>query len=94
MAAPRPLEHDLTKEAEDLLARFSGEYVIKYSLNRFEARMLLLEAVSSRFGGFDYLEYQNEFNKSCAKHILADILNKSEKLVSLITTIPIPHKLF
>ena len=93
MAAPRPLEHDLTKEAEDLLARFSGEYVIKYSLNRFEARMLLLEAVSSRFGGFDYLEYQNEFNKSCAKHILADILNKSEKLVSLITTIPIPPQI-
>ncbi|EAN6705622.1 N-6 DNA methylase [Salmonella enterica] len=93
MAAPRPLEHDLTKEAEDLLARFSGEYVIKYSLNRFEARMLLLEAVSSRFGGFDYLEYQNEFNKSCAKHVLADILNKSEKLVSLITTIPIPPQI-
>ena len=30
MAAPRPLEHDLTKEAEELHARFSGEYDIKF----------------------------------------------------------------
>ncbi|EIX0458440.1 hypothetical protein MGZ61_004355, partial [Salmonella enterica] len=60
MAAPRPLEYDLTKEAEELLVKFADEYVNKYSLNRFEAKMLLLEAVSSRLGGFDYFKYQKE----------------------------------
>ena len=81
MAAPRPLEHDLTKEAEDLLARFSGEYVIKYSLNRFEARMLLLEAVSSRFGGFDYLEYQNELRLS---FIYQDIISTDDSIKDIL----------
>ncbi|EJG5394706.1 N-6 DNA methylase [Salmonella enterica] len=93
MAAPRPLEYDLTKEAEELLVKFADEYVNKYSLNRFEAKMLLLEAVSSRLGGFDYFKYQKEFNKPYEKHIFIDILNKSKELLNIITTIPIPTQI-
>lgn len=93
MAAPRPLEHDLIKIAEDLLERLIGECINKHPLNKIEVRMCFLEAISSRLGGFDYLQYQNTFNKFCDSDILVDILNKSETLLNVITKISIPPQI-
>jgi hypothetical protein len=57
MSAPRPLEADYLDPADQALRRA----ITSIKGDPFEARLQLLEACSSRFGGFDLSAYQSAF---------------------------------
>jgi len=86
MAAPRPLELDHTADVDKKLSSLSKEFSHLYNVAVAEVRLLLLEAVSSRLGGFDFFSYQSLFNDN-RSDILKDILCSSEavfnKLIEL-----------
>jgi hypothetical protein len=57
MSAPRPLEADYLNAAESALI----VAINTLNGNRLEARLQLLEACSSRFGGFNLIDFQSAF---------------------------------
>jgi len=58
MSAPRPLEVDLLAEAESMLSKCCASF----KPQQFEARLQILEACASRFGGFDLQEFHKIFD--------------------------------
>lgn len=84
MSPPKPLETRLLQEAEGLL----NEYVKSEASQGFELRLQILEAASSRLGGFEFEKYRKTF--SIQNICSIDMLQyASERLVRELDKTPI-----